>query len=76
MSGHLFAGDDGDHARKLLRSRRVDSLDPCVSMDAAHNNHVQHAGQHDVIDVCRGSRHETGIFLSLHSQTDVTLRHT
>ena len=75
MGGHLFAGNNGDDTWKLLSFRRVDAFDPRVCVHAARDCHVQHSGKHDIVYVSGRPGHKTRVFLSLHSLTDITLRH-
>ncbi len=50
LRGHL-AGQHQPHAGDLPRLAGVDGLDARVRHRAAQDLHVQHAGQHDVVDV-------------------------
>src|SRR6185503_1416055 len=75
MGGHFFACYDSDDSRHTLRLGRIDALDPRVCITAARDGHVQHAWQHDIVDVCRGAGDQPRILFSLHSLTDKTLRH-
>jgi hypothetical protein len=75
MCGNFFSRDNGNDTRKFLRFRCVDPPDARMRMNAACHGHVQHAGQHNVIDVGRCARYKPRIFFSLHSLTDITLRH-
>jgi hypothetical protein len=51
VAGQHFAGDDGDHAIDRFGSRGVDRVDLGVSQRASDQFHVEHPGQHDVVDV-------------------------
>jgi hypothetical protein len=59
-------GDDGEHAGHLEGARRVDLDDLRVGKWAAHDVHVEHAGQRDVVDVVALTANEARIFFSLH----------
>ena len=48
---HHVAGEHQAHARNFPGRARINRLDSCVRHRAAQNLHVQHAGQHDVVDV-------------------------
>ena len=75
MGRNFVAQDNGDDTGKLLRSRRVDTFDSGVCMNAARDSHMQHARQDNVVNVSRCARYQARIFFSLHCLTDVTLRH-
>ena len=66
----VLAGDDRDDARDLHRVADIDRLDLRVGIGAAHENHVQHAWQHDVFDVIALALEEARILLALHPVTE------
>ena len=49
--GEFCAGDDRDHARRLLRRRGVDRHDPGVGVWRAHEGGMRHARQRHVADI-------------------------
>ena len=61
------AGDDGLHLRVRLGGRGVDALDARVRERAAQDGAVQHAGQHDVVDVVALAADEAGVLLAEHA---------
>ena len=62
---HLLAGEDGDHARDGERLAAVDRLDARVRVRRAHDGHVRHAGQHEVVHVLGGAGDEARILAAL-----------
>src|SRR6185503_14631969 len=60
----VVAGDDLEDARPPERRRRVDLLDARVSVRAAHERDVVHAGQGEIAHVARRSGDETRIFFA------------
>ena len=64
--GEGLAGDHGVDLRVRLRGAGVDGGDAGVGQRAAQDRAVQHAGQHDVVDVLAPAPDETGVLLALH----------
>ncbi len=62
----ILAGDDGFHAGHRQRGRAVDIDDLRVRVGAAHDRHVQHAGEAQVVDVIALALEEARILLALH----------
>ena len=60
----LLAGDHRDDARHRLRRGRVNRPDPGVGVRAAHDRHVRHARDVQVVDVHRRARDQARIFLA------------
>src|SRR4029450_7173555 len=60
----VVAGDDLEDTRPPERRRRVDLLDARVSVRAAHERDVVHAGQGEIAHVARRSGDETRIFFA------------
>ena len=63
------AVDHRKDAGDLQRLRGIDLLDPRVRVRAAHDVHVQHPGQLDVVDVVALAADEARVFLALHGVT-------
>ena len=59
------AGDDGEHAGDGQRLGRVDALDRCVGIRAAHDVQPQHARQDDIVDVLALATDEARVLLAL-----------
>jgi hypothetical protein len=55
---HHLAGEHQPDARDVPGLARVDGADPGVGDRAAQDLHVQHAGQHDVVDVVAAAADE------------------
>ncbi len=68
--GHELAGHDGHDALHLGRRRRVDALDAGVGHRRAHDGHVEHAGEGDVVEVVALPLDETGVLVALDGMTD------
>ena len=64
--GQGLAGDHRQHSGDLQRLVGVDGLDLRVRERAAHDVHVQHAGELDVVDVVAPAADEARILLALH----------
>ena len=63
----VAAGDHGEHLGVREGLGRVDRDQPGVGDGSAQNGTVQHAGQHDVVDVVALAAHEARVFLALHA---------
>ena len=55
LLGHVVPGEDGDHARSLARSRRVDPDDPGMGMRRAHQHEVRLVGPGQVVGEAAGA---------------------
>ena len=71
-----IAGDDGDDSRNRHRGARVDAFDACMRVWAAHDDHVEHARKHDVIDVVTLAVDETRVLFAGERDADATHRLT
>ena len=70
----LRAGDDGDHAGRLLRRIRVDAFDLRVRVRRAHERHMRHARQHHVADILRAALHQPRHIGPRHRAADIGVR--
>jgi hypothetical protein len=68
------AGDDRDDAVQGLRGGGVDRDDPGVRDRRTQDRHVQHAGQHHVVQVPAGTLDEPVVLLAAHRVADATDR--
>ena len=68
--GEQLGGHHGDHAVDRLGLGRVDPVDRGVCPRAAHERHVQHPGEHDVVDVVARTLDEPVILVALHTVAD------
>jgi hypothetical protein len=67
---HVPAGDDAVDARDLQRVGIVDTLDEGVGVGTAQHGRVQHARQHDIVDVLAAAGEEAGILVALDRLSD------
>ena len=67
MRGQIFAGNHRQDTRYRQRCAGVNIQDFGVRIGAAHNVHMQHAGQFDVIDIATLALKEAWVFLALHA---------
>ena len=72
--GQFGAGDDRDHAGRLLRRRRIDRDDAGVRMRRAHIRHMRHARQRDVADVLSPPLGEPRQVRPRHRAADIGVR--
>ncbi len=71
--GEELTGDDGDDARELGRSRRVDRVDLGVRERAAQDRHMQHVRELDVLDVVAAARDEARVLDALDASAQPAL---
>jgi hypothetical protein len=69
----VVGGEHPVHARGALGARRVDRRDPRVRLGRAHDRHVEHARQHEVVDVAAAPRDHPGVLLAAHRLADPLL---
>jgi hypothetical protein len=68
----VLAGEDGD-AGDLVGPGRVDRDDAGVRLGRAHDGHVEHAGQHDVVDIAPLPGDHPGVLLAAQRLADPLL---
>ena len=69
------SGEDGQHARGLTRGVALDRNDGRVGVRAAHEGHVGHPRQREVVDVAAAPGEETRVVRPLETGSDVTGGH-
>ncbi len=72
--GEFRAGDDGDHARRLLRRLGLDRLDARVRVRRAHEGDMRHARQGDVADILPAPLREPLQVRARHRAADIGVR--
>ncbi len=70
----LGAGDDRNHAWRLLRLRRCDVLDPCMRVRRAHEGDMGHARQRDVADILAAALGQPRQIGPRHRAADIGIR--
>src|SRR5690606_20874196 len=70
VRGQILAGQHGNDAVECGGGAGVDRRDPGVRNRAAQDGHVQHAGQHDVVDIAAGAAEEPLVFDSANRVAD------
>ncbi len=66
---------DRHDARTLPGLRHVDRMDPRMGIRTAHESHVEHEGQIDIVDVEGLARQEAWIFIALDALADILQSH-
>jgi hypothetical protein len=72
---NIVGGEDGDDAGHATCAIGIDALDSRMSVRAAEQRHVQHAGQREVRHVRAAARDESRILLPQESPADQALAH-
>ena len=70
VGGHQLAGHHGQHAVHRCRSLGVDAVDARVGHRRAHQRHVQHPGQCDVVEEVSLALDEPGVLHPLDAVAD------
>ena len=74
--GKQLARDDRDHSGNRHGGAGVNALDACVGMRTAHDDHVEHAREDDVIDVVTLAVNEPRVLLAGERDADASHRLT